>query len=208
MRDNDGQQRSTGRVKLAVLAVIAIILVCAIGYIVGSRAVPRNTLYTTAPNDVAVGLGDDNGAIPTYAGPPPVERSAGQIEAPASDPATAPPSTERSDAMAGSVASDDAPADNGAAQDAGPRMSDADRQGRQEIGDAIQAATQDALDRGGSARWHKDGLSGFAVAGPAIADGEQTCRNAYSTTIRDTGETRAPAIRWCRMGDNGAWAAQ
>ena len=208
MRDDDGQRRSTGRTRLAVLAVIAIILVCAIGYIVGSRAVPQNNLYAAPPNDASGSLGDDNGAIPIYSGPPPVDRSTNQIEAPTQGPVAAPPSSARPDAMAGSVASDDAPADNGAAQDAGPPARDADRQGRQEIGDAIQAATQDALDRGGSVRWHKDGLSGFAIAGPAVADGDQTCRNAYSTTVRDTGETRTPIVRWCRMGDLGAWAAQ
>lgn len=203
MDEDEGQRRSLGWAKLVVAGLIAIIAVCAIGYVVGSRAVPHNNLYSVDHN-VAIDLGADNGAIPTYSGPSPAEQATNQM-APAADLPVAPPPSAAPDPMAGSVA-EDMPAAPPA--ESGPPASDADQQGRQEIGDAIEAATQDALDRGGSVRWHKDGLSGFAIAGAALTADGRTCRNAYATTVRDTGESRTPTVRWCRTGDDGAWAAQ
>jgi hypothetical protein len=170
--ERDGQRRTIGRGTLAAVAAVAVILVCVIGYVVGSQAVPQNNLYSADRAAPAPGLSADNAAIPTYAGPPVTD----QPVPPAPDLSTAPPAPIPANAMADSVARDDSAEDDDsgstAADGGGSRVdSDADRQGHADIDQAISDATQAALEQGSSVRWHKDGLSGYVVASAAIADG-------------------------------------
>lgn len=210
MNYRDGQKQRTNWPLIVSVAIIAFILFGAVGYFVGSKAMPGNSQYDGGLNVAVPGIEADNSAIPAYAGPPVTDQPLPPLGNTAQPYAVAP-----TNPMDGSVAQDDGsviddngdavPSDGAASGEADHQATSADRQGNAEIATAINNATKTALEQGGSVSWKKDGLSGEAVASAATVSGDLTCRNVYATTLRDDGETRGPSVRWCRAGEDGEW---